>query len=250
MNNTAGSGNTKRKLNFSIDNIIGGEKYDEIKTVQKLTGKEVSFLPGYRMPTPMPPFMSFDPHHLQLLAQFRKMHFRNQELLATQGYAAPFICNQNPAGFYPSVPFHPAFWLSKIRPGVLNPVPFFTPPHLSPDATFAPIPQVSGVTPIATIPNTPELSAKAVSTSVKPRSTTPTGVATSQKVYTCEHCGKVFNAHYNLTRHMPVHTGERPFVCKVCGKGFRQASTLCRHKIIHTSEKPHKCNTCGKAFNR
>ncbi|XP_015914678.2 fez family zinc finger protein 2 [Parasteatoda tepidariorum] len=71
-----------------------------------------------------------------------------------------------------------------------------------------------------------------------------------QKTFTCPECGKVFNAHYNLTRHMPVHTGARPFVCKVCGKGFRQASTLCRHKIIHTQEKPHKCHTCGKAFNR
>ncbi|XP_039627378.1 fez family zinc finger protein 2 [Polypterus senegalus] len=70
------------------------------------------------------------------------------------------------------------------------------------------------------------------------------------KHFTCDVCGKVFNAHYNLTRHMPVHTGARPFVCKVCGKGFRQASTLCRHKIIHTQEKPHKCNQCGKAFNR
>ncbi|XP_017050024.2 fez family zinc finger protein erm isoform X1 [Drosophila ficusphila] len=70
------------------------------------------------------------------------------------------------------------------------------------------------------------------------------------KTFSCLECGKVFNAHYNLTRHMPVHTGARPFVCKVCGKGFRQASTLCRHKIIHTSEKPHKCQTCGKAFNR
>lgn len=72
----------------------------------------------------------------------------------------------------------------------------------------------------------------------------------TNKTFTCLECGKVFNAHYNLTRHMPVHTGARPFVCKICGKGFRQASTLCRHKIIHTSEKPHKCNTCGKAFNR
>ena len=71
-----------------------------------------------------------------------------------------------------------------------------------------------------------------------------------QKTFTCPECGKVFNAHYNLTRHMPVHTGARPFVCKICGKGFRQASTLCRHKIIHTAEKPHKCQTCGKAFNR
>ena len=70
------------------------------------------------------------------------------------------------------------------------------------------------------------------------------------KTFTCEVCGKIFNAHYNLTRHMPVHTGARPFKCKICGKGFRQASTLCRHKIIHTKEKPHKCNICGKAFNR
>ncbi|XP_070500520.1 fez family zinc finger protein erm isoform X2 [Chironomus tepperi] len=71
-----------------------------------------------------------------------------------------------------------------------------------------------------------------------------------QKTFACPECGKIFNAHYNLTRHMPVHTGARPFICKVCGKGFRQASTLCRHKIIHTSDKPHKCQTCGKAFNR
>ncbi|KRX97736.1 Fez family zinc finger protein 2 [Trichinella pseudospiralis] len=70
------------------------------------------------------------------------------------------------------------------------------------------------------------------------------------KTFACPDCGKVFNAHYNLMRHMPVHTGARPFVCKMCGKGFRQASTLCRHKIIHTHEKPHKCQTCGKAFNR
>ncbi|GBP54517.1 Fez family zinc finger protein 2 [Eumeta japonica] len=81
-------------------------------------------------------------------------------------------------------------------------------------------------------------------------STTGGGSPAKGKSFACGDCGKVFNAHYNLTRHMPVHTGARPFVCKVCGKGFRQASTLCRHKIIHTSEKPHKCTVCGKAFNR
>lgn len=85
----------------------------------------------------------------------------------------------------------------------------------------------------------------------EPSSPTSAGSpSTKQKTFACPECGKVFNAHYNLTRHMPVHTGARPFVCKTCGKGFRQASTLCRHKIIHTSEKPHKCNICGKAFNR
>jgi len=37
----------------------------------------------------------------------------------------------------------------------------------------------------------------------------------SPKAFVCPECGKQFNAHYNLTRHMPVHTGARPFVCKV-----------------------------------
>ena len=32
-----------------------------------------------------------------------------------------------------------------------------------------------------------------------------------QKTFPCTECGKIFNAHYNLTRHMPVHTGEFPW---------------------------------------
>lgn len=35
------------------------------------------------------------------------------------------------------------------------------------------------------------------------------------KLFKCDHCDKTFAAHYNLTRHLPVHTGARPFVCKV-----------------------------------
>ncbi|VDD93615.1 unnamed protein product [Enterobius vermicularis] len=79
---------------------------------------------------------------------------------------------------------------------------------------------------------------------------TPSWNDEKKRSFQCQECGKIFNAHYNLTRHMPVHTGVRPFVCKICGKAFRQASTLCRHKIIHTEQKPHTCSTCGKCFNR
>ena len=32
-------------------------------------------------------------------------------------------------------------------------------------------------------------------------------ISKSQKSFSCPECGKLFNAHYNLTRHMPVHTG-------------------------------------------
>lgn len=47
------------------------------------------------------------------------------------------------------------------------------------------------------------------------------------KTFTCNHCDKVFYAHYNLTRHMPVHTGARPFICKVCTLGY---SLVCIRK--------------------
>jgi Fez family zinc finger protein len=42
-----------------------------------------------------------------------------------------------------------------------------------------------------------------------------TAIAGKPKTFSCPECGKIFNAHYNLTRHMPVHTGARPFICKV-----------------------------------
>jgi uncharacterized Zn-finger protein len=41
------------------------------------------------------------------------------------------------------------------------------------------------------------------------------GSSYEKKKFECRDCGKQFNAHYNLTRHMPVHTGARPFLCKV-----------------------------------
>uniref|UniRef100_A0A1I7XRM0 C2H2-type domain-containing protein n=1 Tax=Heterorhabditis bacteriophora TaxID=37862 RepID=A0A1I7XRM0_HETBA len=41
-----------------------------------------------------------------------------------------------------------------------------------------------------------------------------------RRTFKCKQCGKQFNAHYNLTRHMPVHTGARPFTCKVLSPQF------------------------------
>ncbi|XP_013407755.2 fez family zinc finger protein 2 [Lingula anatina] len=126
-------------------------------------------------------------------------------------------------------------------------------PALDPTATKTPTPEESVAGHKPTKPQSITLDSEGAANN-KPGLPTVTTTAVpgvkSGKTFTCPECGKVFNAHYNLTRHMPVHTGARPFVCKICGKGFRQASTLCRHKIIHTTDKPHKCQSCGKAFNR
>ena len=39
-------------------------------------------------------------------------------------------------------------------------------------------------------------------------STGSKGSMNQAKSFPCSECGKIFNAHYNLTRHMPVHTGK------------------------------------------
>ena len=50
--------------------------------------------------------------------------------------------------------------------------------------------------------------ARSSSSSTSSSSTTNTANGGGQqKTFPCSECGKVFNAHYNLTRHMPVHTG-------------------------------------------
>jgi len=71
-------------------------------------------------------------------------------------------------------------------------------------------------------PTTPEVHSRQPSSPATTPTTTTSGDQkaryddkSSPKAFVCPECGKQFNAHYNLTRHMPVHTGARPFVCKV-----------------------------------
>lgn len=175
--------------------------------------------------------------HQELLNQYPLLYYPGQLMCAAAQYAA--LTQQHPAAVLSTN--------STSHLGNINTLSHMQTQSIRrsmSNASQSPIEKTPAQSPTkasSLSPKNPLLASPAGSTSSQP---------SKQKTFACQECGKVFNAHYNLTRHMPVHTGARPFVCKICGKGFRQASTLCRHKIIHTSEKPHKCHTCGKAFNR
>uniref|UniRef100_A0A8C8EC66 C2H2-type domain-containing protein n=1 Tax=Otus sunia TaxID=257818 RepID=A0A8C8EC66_9STRI len=83
----------------------------------------------------------------------------------------------------------------------------------------------------------------------------PQGVTTqppsssTEKVYKCVDCRKIFTCGSNLSRHRRIHTGEKPFKCQDCGKSFRDSWSLLCHWRGHTEEKRFLCTTCGKRFS-
>ncbi|KAF7205968.1 zinc finger protein OZF [Nothobranchius furzeri] len=77
----------------------------------------------------------------------------------------------------------------------------------------------------------------------------PKKVQTSQKSFSCDFCGKIFNRKDNLNTHVRIHTGQKPFGCDVCERRFGSKTHLNRHMIIHIGEKPFVCDVCGQRFS-
>lgn len=72
--------------------------------------------------------------------------------------------------------------------------------------------------------------------------------STTNSMYQCDECEKVFTQKGNLKFHLLQHFGHLPFSCEICGKQFRQSSALNYHMTMHTNEKPFPCHICSKRY--
>ncbi|KAF2267625.1 putative zinc finger protein [Lojkania enalia] len=70
-----------------------------------------------------------------------------------------------------------------------------------------------------------------------------------QKIFQCNHCGKVYAKRYNWKSHLLTHATDKPFKCTFCDVSFARLSDTRRHEGTHV-KKTHVCQGCGKAFAR
>ena len=120
---------------------------------------------------------------------------------ADQFSRSPFFRGGVPTGPNPHHPTPTS--VPPIAPNLSLPNPNVAP--FAPSSQPPPLPPP----PAAQTSSSPHVASRKAAVSGSPRSSPNTsGGQTKQRTYPCNECGKVFNAHYNLTRHMPVHTGE------------------------------------------
>lgn len=72
----------------------------------------------------------------------------------------------------------------------------------------------------------------------------------SDSIFQCKYCQKIYKNNSNLVRHEKLHSGIRPFACKFCDKSFTIQSQLRGHEKRHTGDLPYNCKKCNKQFLR
>lgn len=62
----------------------------------------------------------------------------------------------------------------------------------------------------------------------------------------CDVCTKKFKTAQHLSNHMQTHSSEKLFSCNNCGKAFGSKRALIRHKkVVHEGMRPFACNLCN-----
>ncbi|KAK6324752.1 hypothetical protein J4Q44_G00040940 [Coregonus suidteri] len=60
------------------------------------------------------------------------------------------------------------------------------------------------------------------------------GILSSQQLYPCPVCGKVFGRQQTLSRHLALHTEERKYTCHLCPYAAKCRANLNQHLTIHS----------------
>ena len=74
--------------------------------------------------------------------------------------------------------------------------------------------------------------------------------AESEKIFTCDHCGKTFDNYMKRRRHVIRDHGMQgtKIQCDQCGKKFSKKTNLQRHILVVHEGKNHSCHICNKEF--
>ncbi|XP_067000125.2 zinc finger protein 83 [Anabrus simplex] len=74
-------------------------------------------------------------------------------------------------------------------------------------------------------------------------------IPTTEKVYSCSLCCKVFKERWRLIDHLPTHTNDTSYPCMICSKVFTHRGSLKNHQTVHSEEKQFRCSICGNSFS-